>query len=595
MRGTEWSDQDWQLIAETIPHLVWVARSDGYVEYVNRQGTEYTGLTPEDNRGWGWIKVLHPDDADLARQRWTDAVETGAEYSLEYRLRRFDGEYRWNSVRARPMRNVAGEVVKWVGTATDIDDHKRYEERLRVERMKADTANTLLETLQGAAPVGFGYVDREFRYVRLNQELATMNGAPIAEHLGRTAAEMIPYAWKTLEPVHRHVLETGEPVRNLPVRAERIPGHVHDLLTSYYPVRIDGEITGVGVVVVDISAQVQADEWSTLMDQVSDGVLALDPEGRLTYINRAACMMLGWSQEELVGNQVHDLIHFQRPDGTPLSRDDSPILNQARHDRVVGSTGEVFTRKDGSTFPVTYSAMPVRVKPTMPGVAVVFHDASDQRSSPNQIRVLMVDSHVTTSEGLQRLLNEQEGIEVVAAVETSAAAVAAAQRLRPEVVVVDDKLPDSDGVVTTALIKAKVPETSVVLLTHTYSESIAVTGFAAGCASVLAKDRAWVELVSTVRAAYHGEATVSQANLQDVLSTVKNEPRPNLGADLTSRERDVLACLREGCSNAEVGRRLGISPNTVRNHVSRISYKLNVHSKLEAVVVAIRQGLIGDP
>jgi DNA-binding NarL/FixJ family response regulator len=103
--------------------------------------------------------------------------------------------------------------------------------------------------------------------------------------------------------------------------------------------------------------------------------------------------------------------------------------------------------------------------------------------------------------------------------------------------------------------------------------------------------RAWVELVSAVRAAYHGETTISQEELQRVMAKVRREDPWGRSSHLTSREEDVLACIREGLPNAKIAERLGVSANTVRNHVQRILYKLNVHSKLEAVVVTSGEGV----
>ena len=98
-------------------------------------------------------------------------------------------------------------------------------------------------------------------------------------------------------------------------------------------------------------------------------------------------------------------------------------------------------------------------------------------------------------------------------------------------------------------------------------------------------------MVSAVRAAYHGETIISQEELQRVLSKVRGGGDAGRATHLTDREEDVLACLREGLSNAQVAERLGVTANTVRNHVQRILYKLNVHSKLEAVVLTSREGM----
>ena len=112
----------------------------------------------------------------------------------------------------------------------------------------------LLDALQSMAPVGFGFVDRDYRYVRVNETLASINGLSVEQHLGRTLAEVGPAAWPAIEPIYRGVL-AGEAVINLAMTGETAaePGELHHWLISMYPVRNDTEITGTGVVVVDVT------------------------------------------------------------------------------------------------------------------------------------------------------------------------------------------------------------------------------------------------------------------------------------------------------------------------------------------------------
>jgi PAS domain S-box-containing protein len=121
----------YRYLADSLPLIVWTARPDGYLDYYNRCWLEYTGLTIEQTEGWGWQPVLHPEDVERCLRRWSKAIQTGQAYEIEYRFRRAaDGAYRWHLGRAVPMRDERGEIVKWLGTATDIDDRKRAEESL---------------------------------------------------------------------------------------------------------------------------------------------------------------------------------------------------------------------------------------------------------------------------------------------------------------------------------------------------------------------------------------------------------------------------------------------------------------------------------
>jgi PAS domain S-box-containing protein len=130
--ATEASEQHYRALADAMPQVVWTARADGYIDYYNRRWYEYTGLTFEQTRGWGWQPVLHPDDVERALRSWATAVADGDVYQIEYRFRRAsDGQYRWHLGRAEPLRDAAGRIVKWFGAATDIHEKREAEERVR--------------------------------------------------------------------------------------------------------------------------------------------------------------------------------------------------------------------------------------------------------------------------------------------------------------------------------------------------------------------------------------------------------------------------------------------------------------------------------
>ena len=123
-------EAEFRTLAEATPQIVWVTLPDGNHIWFNRHWMEFTGLTLEQSLGAGWNPAFHPDDRARSAQRWQQAVESGEPYEIEYRLRRHDGVYHWMLGRALPLRDAAGNIVKWFGTCTDIDDLKRTVERL---------------------------------------------------------------------------------------------------------------------------------------------------------------------------------------------------------------------------------------------------------------------------------------------------------------------------------------------------------------------------------------------------------------------------------------------------------------------------------
>jgi diguanylate cyclase (GGDEF)-like protein/PAS domain S-box-containing protein len=118
------SEEEFRTLAESMPQIVWITRADGSNIYFNQRWMDYTGLTLEESLGHGWNKPFHPDDQNRAWDAWQKATATAGVYSIESRLRRADATYRWWLVRGVPLKDAAGDIVKWFGTCTDIDDMK---------------------------------------------------------------------------------------------------------------------------------------------------------------------------------------------------------------------------------------------------------------------------------------------------------------------------------------------------------------------------------------------------------------------------------------------------------------------------------------
>jgi PAS domain S-box-containing protein len=136
------SEKEFRLLAEAMPQIVWITRADGWNIYFNQQWVDYTGLTLEESYGHGWNKPFHPDDQKRAWDAWQNAVTNNGSYSLECRLRKADGTYRWWLIRGVPVIDEKGETTKWFGTCTDIEEFKRVEGQLR-QAQKMEALGTL--------------------------------------------------------------------------------------------------------------------------------------------------------------------------------------------------------------------------------------------------------------------------------------------------------------------------------------------------------------------------------------------------------------------------------------------------------------------
>ncbi|XXX71914.1 PAS domain S-box protein [Sorangium sp. So ce134] len=183
-------DPQFRLLAEMLPQMVWAARGDGAWDYINERWRKYTALTAEQLIGAGFAAVVHPDDAARSAAAWQAAVERGAPFEEELRLRRHDGAYRWFLVRAEPVRGGGGRVVRWLGTSTDIDERRRAEDEARSQiedelRWKA----ALLEQVGEAA---FAWeLEGSRGLVYFSSSAQQLYGFSAQEALGRSSHDLL--------------------------------------------------------------------------------------------------------------------------------------------------------------------------------------------------------------------------------------------------------------------------------------------------------------------------------------------------------------------------------------------------------------------
>jgi two-component system, NarL family, response regulator LiaR len=211
--------------------------------------------------------------------------------------------------------------------------------------------------------------------------------------------------------------------------------------------------------------------------------------------------------------------------------------------------------------------------------------------SVETIRVLLVDDHIVVRRGLGALLATYDEIEVVGEAAGGAEGIELAQRLLPDVVLMDLVMPEMDGIEATRRVKAASPATHVIVLTSYSEDERIFPAIKAGALSYLLKDVGPDELVRAIKAARRGEATLHPtvaARLMQELSGARVSPLD----ELTEREREVLTYIARGMSNAEIADRLIIGERTVKTHVSNILSKLHLQDRTQAALLALRERLV---
>ena len=207
------------------------------------------------------------------------------------------------------------------------------------------------------------------------------------------------------------------------------------------------------------------------------------------------------------------------------------------------------------------------------------------------VRVLVVDDHEMFATSLAHALQSEPDLLVVG----QATSITEAQQMMaataPDVVLLDHRLPDGDGVGAIADLRGIRPSSKIVVLTATASDRVLVAAMEAGAAGFIAKTQRLDDVIAGVRAAAQGESVVSAKLLTRLLPRL-NRQSAGGRTELTDREGEILDLLAKGLSNADIAGQLTISVHTVRNHVANLSAKLGAHSKLEVLAIAVREGLV---
>lgn len=206
-------------------------------------------------------------------------------------------------------------------------------------------------------------------------------------------------------------------------------------------------------------------------------------------------------------------------------------------------------------------------------------------------QLIIVDDHQLLRQSLVRLLRMSDRVEVVGEAASGSEALQLVESLRPEVALVDIKLPDMSGIEVTALIKKAHPEVSVVIVTMFADEDHATDALRVGANAFLSKNVSLETLLQAIETVRGGGSFIESSIAQHLFRRLAPWERSEVGV-LTPQERTILSLLAEGCTNADVAKRLFLSEKTIKQYLSRLFTKLQVRDRTEAVAVAVRRGLV---
>lgn len=339
-----------------------------------------------------FISRIHPEDRDFVTSAWQAAVD-GAPYDIEHRIA-VSGQTRWVRERAE----IRG--TRAIGTVQDITARHQAEEQLRQLSLAVEQSpeSIVITNLEG----NIEYVNETFVHNTGYPRAEVIGQNPRILQSGKTPRESYLEMWNKLTQLQPW---SGELFNRRKDGSEYVE---HAFIT---PIRQpNGQITHYMAIKEDITERRKmeqelaehrdhleslvasrtaelktAEAWSRLiLESSADGMFGIDLEGCITFINPAACRMLGYAPTELVGRQAHPAIHHSRPDGTPYAEEDCPMLCALREQRSIRVDEEVLWRADGSQLPVTYAVQPMRHGEDFAGMVVSFIDMSALRKAESE-------------------------------------------------------------------------------------------------------------------------------------------------------------------------------------------------------------------
>ncbi|TDC43660.1 PAS domain S-box protein [Micromonospora sp. KC213] len=358
------ADRRFRTLVEASTAVIWTADAVGLIIEPQPSWEAYTGQCWTQYRGSGWGSALHPDDRPRIEVAWREALASQAPlFEAEGRLWHApDGAYRHFAVRAASLRDADGAITEWIGTIYDIEDRVVAEAAAR--RTMAISVS-LLDT----APVGFGMVDTDLRYVQVNPALARMHRVPVAGHLGRRPRDVIPTYGARIEELMRQALARG-PILGVefttpasgPDQARR------NLVASYFPIRIadTDELVGLGFAIVDVTERTRLlealNEERTRYERLAaTDVLAVygGEEDRVTEANEAFLTMLGHTAADVAAGRLN--WRTLTPPGWEEA--DARALAELRATGRARAYDKEYRHADGHAVPVQIGVVALRGQP----------------------------------------------------------------------------------------------------------------------------------------------------------------------------------------------------------------------------------------
>jgi PAS domain S-box-containing protein len=298
-------------VMDTIPGLVWSALPDGDVEFCNQRWLDYTGMTFDEIKGWGWAAAIHPQDATDLREGWRTALLRSSPFQAEARMRRADGCYRWFLIQAMPLRDSGGRIIRWYGTNTDVEELKLAQEELQRQTSR-------LDELFEQAPEAVVVLSTDDRIVRVNKEFTRMFGYEPGEVLQCPINDLIvPEDQIESSRAYTRLLQQGGRVEVETVRRHKDGTEIDVSLLAISVRTTSGEQVVNYAIYRDITERKRAEERLRESEARFQGMADTAPvliwmtgtDGLCNYFNKPWLDFTGRTMEQEVGMGWSEGVH----------------------------------------------------------------------------------------------------------------------------------------------------------------------------------------------------------------------------------------------------------------------------------------------
>jgi PAS domain S-box-containing protein len=340
--GLRDSEARFRTLAKHAPVGIFQLDRNGSCVFVNEYWNTRAGMTPEQSLRDGWLRAVHPEDHYHVLQVRSEAIARGEPYSLSYRIQAPDGKLNWIETVAVPMRDNAGEVTGYIGTAVDVTEHKLWEAELeQANRRVRDVLESITEM--------FIAVDYEWRFTYANQPAVEKMGKALDEILGKNLWELYPV-----------LVATDFQSQFERVMSKRVPAHFEFLAPrgSWFDVHAHPSNGGLSAYILDVTKRKKNEEelsrLAAIVDASNDAIMSLAPDGTVLTWNGGAERIYGYSAEEMIGRNISVV---RRPE--PLHETER-TLESLRRGESIQHFDAMRIRKDGRPIWISITASPIR-------------------------------------------------------------------------------------------------------------------------------------------------------------------------------------------------------------------------------------------